>query len=537
MIWRPSLLELLWSPAACAAAAAAPAGRERPVAVIVFHGMGQQVRYGTIEETVTLLEAAALREGAVLTLIGRRQLPREDQFVPCAELALVDGSGAREIHVYEVYWAPLTEGRISTWETFSFLVGSAWECLWNGRRFHRILFRPGGPRRGAMDPPFRGPWTTTLGLAMAALTMGALWVFDAVLLAVVASGILMVGEPPWFRRLAPGLVGDYVSALLVLLAAGLFALAPWRAFPIERRGGRPALRLLSRVGDGALKLAAAALVVIAARIVVRIGGEALGAWPPGSAPAPPARALLIGVGALVFALSAVVRHFILQYVGDVAIYLSAHKANRFYEARQAIQKTARDLAHFVFDRRGADGESLYPRVVLAGHSLGSVIGYDALNRLLLEDRTTGTDRQVRRRTAAFITYGSPLDKTAYVFRTQRRKDGSLREAMAAGAQPLIQDRSARLLPWINVFARADWIGGDLDYYDRPAGWPGPHAPRPVVNVEDDHALTPLAAHGEHVRSPVLQRVVLDALRCRLDRNPDVRAARERRRRAPAAARW
>src|SRR6185503_17992762 len=62
---------------------------EGPVALLAFHGMGQQVRYGTIEETIAIVNAAAERRGCRVALKGRRQLAfPQDRFVGCAELLI-----------------------------------------------------------------------------------------------------------------------------------------------------------------------------------------------------------------------------------------------------------------------------------------------------------------------------------------------------------------------------------------------------------------------------------------------------------------
>ena len=43
-----------------------------------------------------------------------------------------------------------------------------------------------------------------------------------------------------------------------------------------------------------------------------------------------------------------------------------------------------------------------------GHSLGSVIAYDALNRLLRDDAAASVALEVKKRTKLLLTFGSPL---------------------------------------------------------------------------------------------------------------------------------
>jgi len=86
--------------------------------------------------------------------------------------------------------------------------------------------------------------------------------------------------------------------------------------------------------------------------------------------------VLIFVGITLALLGSIVRYVGLGYVGDAARYLSATPAN--VAVRQAIRSAAIDLLEGLHDdpswRR-------YHRIILVGHSLGSVIGYDALTHL------------------------------------------------------------------------------------------------------------------------------------------------------------
>ena len=147
--------------------------------------------------------------------------------------------------------------------------------------------------------------------------------------------------------------------------------------------------------------------------------------------------------------------------------MSAHKLSKFNELRDAIQisvgrviagvylaqaqdyKPAPDVSHLeggvVTQPPGAAKSPtfLYDNIIVVGHSLGSVISYDVLNHMLVDDeiaRTAGHSEQilqVQERTKLLLTFGSPLDKTAFLFRIKGGTD-ELREAAAANWQPLIR---------------------------------------------------------------------------------------------------
>jgi pimeloyl-ACP methyl ester carboxylesterase len=182
-------------------------------------------------------------------------------------------------------------------------------------------------------------------------------------------------------------------------------------------------------------------------------------------------------------------------VGDVAIYVSSHTVNRFQKTRNDIQAAVLDVARCVYEwSETEDGAPYYDRVVVVGHSLGSVTAYDALNAMLREDEIGGSGLAVAERTSMLLTFGSPLDKTAFLFRNQRDDRSDVREALAAAVQPLIRDYGFRPPRWVNLWSPGDWIGASLAYYDDDDGAGGS---KRIENVLDDEATTPLLAHQEH----------------------------------------
>ncbi len=68
------------------------------------------------------------------------------------------------------------------------------------------------------------------------------------------------------------------------------------------------------------------------------------------------------------------RFVVMNYVGDAAIYLSPTPRN--IQARQAIRNAGVSLINRLHSGQGS--EQRYDRIVIIGHSLGSVIGYDIL---------------------------------------------------------------------------------------------------------------------------------------------------------------
>jgi hypothetical protein len=493
--------------------------------VIVFHGMGQQVPFETIDAVARVLRNSAPAEAcATAPAVTVEQVDLGvGRPVPRAEVMLQgDAQERRAVHVYEVYWAPLTEGKVGLRAVLAFLLaaGIAGVRVARDRAFFRWMF--GGWKR------FDVSSVPLLQLLLALAFVLSLVVMNAVIVAIGVTQALGAAPRAW-----PGaaLMDDLTAAfavfvLLVALAGSGLTLAyvlHARASCTGTAGdtGAPGEGWLALL-DAITKLAMVAGIAIGAWIALdllrdRLQLAPLGAWACAAGATVfcalrtwSADATLI-VWSAVLVATLLIRGFVVQYVGDVAAYVESHRLNAFFEIRNGILHIARDLTHAVFTARAPDGEPAYERVVLVGHSLGSVVAYDTLNRLLLEDAWAHGALGVDARQKALITFGSPLDKTAFVFRDQKPVFSVVREALAAAAQPMISDPAVReRIAWTNLWSPRDWISGSLDYYDAP----GTSASWAVRNEEDRAARIPLVAHVMYWRSPQLLAALLAALHAR-----------------------
>ncbi|HTM57806.1 MAG TPA: hypothetical protein VL123_05265 [Candidatus Udaeobacter sp.] len=542
-------------PELLAARAALPPAARRMTAVIVVHGMGQQVPFETLEQVANLLRDAdqarreAPRSGSGApagpragnsapagpragngapagprvvvdeVMLGEKQLPR-------AELRVAADGGHRDVHLYEAYWAPATEGRVTLRDTISFLVRSGLNSLLHvrDRTFDRWMFG-----RWIRFLIYRG--RTALELLAVLLLLGSLIFVNAVITAAMASHTLTGGgaawpPPPLFRQITLDLALLIPSALSIVIGATLV--------PAWLRGRALAARLVpsAAAGDQGLPIGsllgwflvgvgAAGIVAIAAfmlrHVVVGPGlfmthlkfrGALL--FPPGDPVGTYGMlaAWMIWLVAIAVSLSA--RWFLVEYVGDVAAYVSSHTVSRFAEVRHQIHEIAMSVARPVYAARGPGGrEPLYDRLVVVGHSLGSVVAYDMLNAIILEDRLKGLPYDAAHRTEMLLTFGSPLEKTAYLFRTQRPRAAEVREALAAAVQPMIQNYVSRPRFWVNLHSPNDIISGHLRFYD--AEDPPEGGSRRVENIVDPDADQPLLAHNQYWTNPLLASVLLDGV--------------------------
>jgi hypothetical protein len=567
---------------------AGPAPDRAPVAVIVAHGMGQQVRFETLTTMASrLAEVAGAWPPARARLVdlGGERLAR-------VEIEVSTCKGVREVHLYETYWAPFTEGAVTLRDVLRFLVLAGGNGIRTAARgFRRWLF---GEYRDR-DVPI----LTLVSLLAGVALVLALMAINGAIGLVVAARLALPGAT-WPTA---GLIADLSTVFNVLLVtAGAFGASLWVGRGARGRPGRRAARTIVALVSLVFLLVMIATTVAAAVAVVAllalhqraglrppllrellgpaivdalngavelgagvvVGALALGvAWKLGRAlvrprgvdaagtprqgPALPRRTILallgvLGAGVvaeavlflvagwhlapatpdstpmlrtlswlLVVAGAWLVRATLVEYVGDVAVYVQPYVLDRFNDLRAKIRASVANTVAAVYRATTPDGRLEYGRVILVGHSLGSVVLYDALNQMLADDELARANldhgsADTVARTALFLTLGSPLDKTAFVFDSEPCASET-RAALAATSRPLVEDRAVRRFDWVNVHSPWDLISGPLDEYDPPAASTGNGFKR-VQNVVDPEASTLLLAHVEYWESARLYDLVL-----------------------------
>lgn len=512
--------------AALAAEVGEPAARfraevERPprIGVVVCHGMGQQLPFETLGLVAEALRKREWQRDRRSPRITTRivDLPWSDERSPSAdrlhrkrlprvELTIPNEKGQeREVHLYESYWAPLTEGQVSSADVVGFLLGAGVNGLLGLRKgvFERHLF-------GRWHAFGVKPYTLVALFGAAFAVFGAFLLVNAVIIAVAAGRLVAQPATGWpSQALLADLTIDVALFLGVLLLAAIITGLTHRWHDaVKANGGHwspPNLLLLpARLS---VVVALIGTVLVAALMAYHLGLHqtksaaqfwSIAPWPDSPTAGWIALELAFWSGA--YALAAKARWFFVQYLGDVAAYLSSHELNRFFELREKIKGVSADTARAVYGARDDKLALAYDRLIVVGHSLGSVVAYDTLNGLINDDALNHRVLQVVARTELLLTFGSPLDKTAFVFRTQSAGRDDVREALAAARQPLIVHHANRPRAWTNIYAEADWISASVDYYDTPIEheaerWSHPRSR--VENVRDPEALTPLLAHNEY----------------------------------------
>ncbi|HZL28453.1 MAG TPA: hypothetical protein VFC39_18160 [Acidobacteriaceae bacterium] len=411
----------------------------RTIACMVTHGMGQQVPFETAASIAEAFVRGRPPQSKPQANRVRLSTAPDSELVSRMELiyAAQNGEPETHVHIYEGYWAPLTEGKITYVQALSFLFSGAWSGIVTTitRKFDRWIF-------GRMyDLP---PKKHTLFILVAVLL-----VLAAGLLLAFLCGVELTHFYASLKNLAKQPLLQLPAYLEIIF------LTHWRGL-----------------------IRTALLVVIA------------------------------------FIYRYFLNLFVIEYLGDVAIYVSSYKVSAFEEIRNAIQKKVVTVGQQIF--QAADpvtGAPLYDGVIFVGHSLGSVVTYDLINALIVWD-TQGCSGQhnVVGRIHRFITFGSPLDKTAFLFRNQTSKDHHYREAMAGLMQALVLDYNLRPFLWVNLFSHADIVSGALEYYDTPTTSRQLLPNRnPIRSKTDPSAWIPLYAHIQYWKGKALSRQLLAGL--------------------------
>lgn len=176
------------------------------------------------------------------------------------------------------------------------------------------------------------------------------------------------------------------------------------------------------------------------------------------------------------------RNFLAESIGDVQVYVGLNENSEHFAVRKAIHQEV-DRVFQLLAERG------YEEIVVFGHSLGSVIAFDALDGLRF--RTPPLLPKVK----AFVTFGAAIEKVRYFF-DQRAPGSRERAELAADAfDGVAGDRS-----WINIWYGNDVVANPITSLNKP-GWKAIDRSMPKGRIDVPSLL------DEAKRAPVLNLFV------------------------------
>jgi hypothetical protein len=229
-------------------------------AVIVFHGMGQQVRWETINTLVDTLDrhgyvqkrSVHTRQALFTDGDGKElRLGRAECLIGSPDAA---APAAVDTHIYESYWAPLTEGAAGTRDVVRFLLSAGWDGIrYSFRDFRRHVL--GGLRsygRQGDGLPFAFALAFVLGLI--ALNLTTAWR--------VGRYVTADPRPALNAYVTPFAQQTHLLWNLEIVAVVFGALMGAAVLLKRRRGRTPAVLRLALKSAGVFLLVAVPLVAI-----------------------------------------------------------------------------------------------------------------------------------------------------------------------------------------------------------------------------------------------------------------------------------
>jgi hypothetical protein len=485
-------------------------------AILVIHGIGEQNPYETLDQFARNLTRYLKHEGGIDDLtLSAQKIDHNDWVEAMVRLETNDhgprteeGHASALIDLYEYYWTPMTEDKISYKETISWLIKTSLTPI-------RMLDQNVIAIKDEPDPEnlarraifYRELWRIgMLYIPLAALlaVLGA-WMPSAFTYAASLSKNLV----PWVGHLKVStvLVGGLIVVLFAISLVMYWILLKQLVAKWLRRVRQQEAMLQSSITRNTFIAATAiALVGVATGYLFKVNlaqyARLLLHWK-----------ILVAIAA--FGIARVLQYFLSAFVGDVAVYVNADAKAKNYAVRRAILNQAATAITRILK----DQERSYDQVIIAGHSLGSVIAYDALNELMnrcqqgamrdvaiyaTSDQLVGTqppEAAIHRgdldKIKGLVTFGSPLDKVYYFFREYVPDEQSIRSQILAllrsfrtrhsgrdygiyRLQPYIANQLSNIR-WLNAWSPEDPVSGMLHFY----------AP---VERREFHYLIPIYAH-------------------------------------------
>jgi len=464
-------------------------------AMLVIHGIGEQNPYETLDQFARNLTRYLRYEGGLEDLTLKAQKIDHNDWVE-ATIRLetkTHGPGTQEgpqsayIDLYEYYWAPQTEDKISYKQTITWLIKTTLTPI---RMLDQNVL-------AIEDEPDSEGLTRGAILERELRRIAMLYIPLAALLVLLGAWLPSVlNLPQAIKDAAQQWNADHplVRGIMTVLFA-ISLVMYWVAFKQVAAKWLRWLRQQTAMVDSWVTAR-----TFATGLVVMLAGIGIG-WlfdvnlPQYFKPVLNVH-VLFAVAAL--GIATVLQLFLDKFLGDVAVYVNADAKARNFAARRAIL----DGSIAAINRILKDQERAYDQVIVAGHSLGSVIAYDSLNELLnrcqlsvaadqaiyaTPDQIVGNQPEraaIRRgdlaRIKGLVTFGSPLDKVHYFFRENVPENQSVRAQIISllhsfRRRPSDNDYGIyRLQPyeanqlnnvkWLNAWSKQDPVSGMLHFY-------------------------------------------------------------------------
>ena len=444
------------------------------VAVVLFHGMGQQRHYEPLSELVETIDSFVFAQHRAdpnqyrsprLTRKTRRERIRAEANLlekGSREAIYVQadysGGGAQSrVRFYEGYWAPATVAGTTAWSVFYWLIAQLARPL-------KVL---------------AAPWRAFGRLRRVDLLRKAFAKAIADPVQLPPGYALLIGLYGRFTKRRPPEPGSFAS--FVEFIRDEIADKDRREKTVKMaRGWRR--RHVRRQLAFALALLVTGLAIAAGAVLLLLGALAILHWAfgwldsfaAGSFP----KALAEHVkpdfktawSLLALVLGAFgVAGFLRDAVGDVQQFVTYEETEPLHERREKILALAECTLQQVL------ADPACQRVVIVAHSMGTAVALDAILRLRAANEAANpmASADVHRKQPLdltklqhFVTCGSPIDRINYFFATLRSRYRSFETMIDdlrgdIGDVPFSRPGRQPYIHWVNFWDRGDPISGPL----------------------------------------------------------------------------
>ncbi|MGH9635733.1 MAG: hypothetical protein ACRD72_12950 [Candidatus Angelobacter sp.] len=467
-------------------------------AILVVHGIGEQNPYETLDQFGRNLMRYLSFEGGINDLqIEAARYDHNDSTEARIRLKTQafgpDPNTEGLIDIYEYYWAPQTEDKISYRETLAWLIKTTLTPI---RLFNENLreMTNGSESRHTSDQPDESDEPLTRRAVFMREIRRIILIYVPLLF--VLGGLLYllpqtIKLPGTVKGILDSWTSRHMFAKGVMTFCFVCGLAlnlvvikqAWQAW-LRYKRQQPVMVVRSWIWQTFML----GLLFVAAGIGVGY------LW---SVSIPDYFSPLLNVNVLLFLLAAgfarVVQFFFASFIGDVAVYTNADAKTRNFLVRKTILAGSTNaVIRLLQEKNVAQANDPYDQVIVAGHSLGSVIAYDTLNQLLnkrysREDQIVGCVPPKTRVTQdelnkilGLVTFGCPLDKVHYFFRENVPAHQAIRAQLLQFLQSFrkrpsnydyglyrLQRYDASGLNsvlWLNAWSKQDPVSGALHFY-------------------------------------------------------------------------
>jgi hypothetical protein len=438
---------------------------ESRAAILLIHGVGQQKPYQLLD---VFARGLIDHYQAKIEKIEPRlfQFGGQGSVRSCVTLHFKEPVGRQQLDsldLFEFYWAGMVQGRITLRQMLRWALGTSIPPL---KLWAQQMTLPGGNAQLGLAL-FR-ELATAFGLLLATILI----IFPIPYIVVhiqdyIGAGQQIVGVLQTLANNPPGLFGALVLLILVILE--IFIIVSILQIGLRLgRGKDMEASMLKQWGIGSIGLFVILLLLI---------GVIAGLSDPASLAALGEVGAALFTGAIGWGLFSLLLaygagRFMVDFVGDIPLYVEADEKSEFHRTRDEIKSAGLALLTNLVDNPE------YRAVFVAGHSLGSVIGYDLINQLIRESRAGLPHDLTRLR--GMLTFGSPLDKIYYFFRDTVGEKQAVRAQIQSFLHGFRKKSSGRdyhpyrfdhydmpileTMQWVNVYSAMDIVSDRLNFY-------------------------------------------------------------------------